>query len=422
MKKSLKYLILTCGAMHSVGAYAFTGAVYGAQPSYVDGFALNGFVRSFYFYNEYNGAENQRAFALGGILNIKSPTVFKYLSAGISFFTAHNFGVYNQSDNSYDPLLMGEKNSINSLGQAYVEFRVPKRIVIRAGDQMLHDMPWMHSHDPMLLPDSYQAIFAKYTPNKQLSLYAVREFRWQSRTSNAYYNDNYYYPVTYNGDTLYGTFGKLPNIAPQTPGTLALGAKYKNKYLNSEAWYYDFYKIAKMYYLSAYLSKNIGHIKPNIGAQFVREYGSKSLLGNVNSVTYGVTSGLQFNNAQLKVSYNENEPKPGAFLNGGVVSPYNIGALYTNSIIVGLVQLGAGNAWQVAGSYTFSPQVNTNASYAQYHTYIGKSTELDWTIQYNGVNLLKNFSITNELSFDTGGGAPEGKDAYYEQLDLQYLF
>lgn len=422
MIKKIKYTLLTLGVLHTAGAYAFTGAVYGAAPSYIDGFAINGFVRSFYFYNAYNGAQNQRAFALGGILNIKSPTILKYFSGGVSFFTAHNFGLYDQSKNSYDPLLMGEKNSINSLGQAYIEFSVPKKIVIRAGDQMLHNMPWLHSHDPMLLPDSYQALFAKYTPNKYIKLYALREFRWQSRTSNAYYNDNYYYPATYDGDSLYGTFGKLPYTAPQTPGTLAFGAKYKNNFINTEAWYYDFYKIAKMFYISANVSKSLGSFKPNLGVQYVRQYENKSILGNVNSVTYGVTGGIKYKNAQMRLSYNDNEPKPGAFLNGGVVSPYNIGALYTNSIIVGLVQLGAGNAWQVAGSYVVSPEINTNASYAQYNTYIGKSTELDWTIQYNGINELKNFSITNELSFDTGGGAPEGKDAYYEQLDLQYLF
>lgn len=423
MRKKIFKMLVVSSVLYSCNALAFTGAIYGASPTYIDGFSINGFIRSFYFYNGYNKAANQRAFSVGGILNIKSPTVFKYISAGLSFFTANNFGIYNQNKNSYDPLLMGERNSLNSLGQAYIELSIPHYLTIRAGDQMLHNMPWMHSHDPMLLPDSYQAIFAKFTPLKNIRLYAVREFRWQSRTSNQYYPDNYYYPSTYDGDSLYGTFGKLPGIAPNTSGTLAFGAKYDNNIIKSQLWYYDFYQIAKMLYGSVNISKTFSKIKPYLAIQYLHETGVNSLLGNVNSVTYGLKSGMQlFSKANIQFAYNQNASKPGSFLNGGVVSPYNIGALYTNSIIVGLVQLGGGHSWQVGAAYKFNKAFNTNASYAQYNTIIGKSSELDWTVQYNGAQFLKNFSITNELSFDTGGGAPEAADAYYEQLDLQYLF
>lgn len=423
MKRKFMALAALVGTFYSCGALAFTGAVYGAEPTYVDGFSLNGFIRSFYFYNAYNKSENQRAFSVGGILNIKSPEVFKYFSAGLSFFTAHNLGIYDQNTNNYDPLLMGKNTSINSLGQAYIQLSIPHHLVIRAGDQMLHNMPWMHSHDPMLLPDSYQAIFARYDPTRDLKLYAVREFKWQSRTSNQYYSDNYYYPATYNGDSLYGTFGKLPKIAPGTSGTLAFGAKFDNEYIKSQLWYYDFYQIAKLLYGSAVFSEKLGKFKPYVGIQYLHENNGHSLLGNVNSVTYGIKSGIGFlRKANIQFAYNENASKPGAFLNGGVVSPYNIGSLYTNSIIVGLVQLGGGHAWQVSGSYIFNRYFNSNAGYAQYNTLIGKSSELDWTVQYNAGSYLKNFSITNELSFDTGGGAPNGADAYYEQLDLQYLF
>ncbi|MEY2342540.1 hypothetical protein AB4090_10575 [Acidithiobacillus sp. IBUN Pt1247-S3] len=422
MKKSVLSLSALALLTYSCYASAFTGAIYGASPTVVDGFKFNGFLRSFYFYNAYNDSENQRAFAVGGILNVTTPTLLNYFSGGLSFFTAHNLGIYNQTANSYDPLLMGDKSSINSLGQAYVQFDYHNKVVVRAGDQMLHNMPWLHSHDPMLLPDSYQAVYARIQPYKGVRLIGLREFKWQSRTSNQYYPDNYYYPNTYDGDSLYGGFGKLPTYAPSTAGTLAFGATYNKRDYDANLWYYDFYGFAKMFYASGGASDSFGDVKGNLHAQFLREYGSHSFLGNVDSVTYGAKAGLAYGPVGIGLAYNQNSPKPGSFLNGGVVSPYNIGALYTNSVIVGLVQLGGGHAYQVAASYQTPWNVSTNLSYADYHTVVGHSTELDWILNLDLSKVLKNFSITNLLSFDTGAAAPGGRDAYFEQFDVQYLF
>lgn len=196
--------------------------------SFINKGDISGVVRSYYF-NKLYGApkkENQDAYSLGGILTAKTGSLDGF-SAGVSFFTANSLGTHGGDAKGVDTTLMGIAPSINALGQAYLQYQMPKIVLIRVGNQIINT-PWIGARDSRMLPQTFQGVFAQVEPVKGLKIEGMRIFRWKSRTSDDYSRDNLYYPTDYDEDAMYGVKKVgLKDDTPASNGTLAFGVNYQ---------------------------------------------------------------------------------------------------------------------------------------------------------------------------------------------------
>ncbi|MHB1751091.1 MAG: hypothetical protein ACYCR3_13385, partial [Acidithiobacillus sp.] len=111
---------------------------------------IGGQIRSYYFSRDYGATGpntfNQNAFSLGGILNVQTAPFLGGFGVGVSFYTANALGANNLSGAPtyphLDSTLMGPQQSINALGQAYIQYALPKVLLVRAGDQVINT-PWV---------------------------------------------------------------------------------------------------------------------------------------------------------------------------------------------------------------------------------------------------------------------------------------
>ncbi|WP_437558449.1 OprD family outer membrane porin [Acidithiobacillus sulfuriphilus] len=434
---------------------------------------IDGNIRSYYFSRLYGNpaVPNQNAYALAGRLNVETAPFLGGFGVGVSFFTAHSFGANDlsgaTSPDSFgaltnyphlDATLIGPNNSINALGQAYIQYQQPW-LLVRAGDQEINT-PWLNNTDSRILPATYQAVYAEVTPLKDLHFYGLREFRWKSRTSTDYSRDNYYYQPGFEADTLYGsTEGVLSKSAGQgTNGTLAFGASYALAGAKAQAWYYNFYNFANMFYGDAsYTLKTGTGFDPFIGAQFVREwlgnnafsqsrvglnYPTSPNQGNyaVDSTAYGVQIGINtpsfgrvFNNGQLFWAYNALDPHAGTLGGGAIISPYTVGVvwdpLYTSSMIRGLVETGPGHAWKVKWTQNlFNKHILFMASFARYYTYfsgVSNDTYMDLTYfpggDLKGLSIRDRVEVSNASPQNPGPGG-SNYSFIYNRVQLQYDF
>ncbi|MBU6460888.1 MAG: OprD family outer membrane porin [Proteobacteria bacterium] len=405
---------------------------------------IDGQIRSYYFNRQY-GAPNlstQRAFSLAGILNIQSAPFWGGFGLGTSFFTASDLGLNNMNSANLDSTLMGAQQSVNALGQMYLQYQAPKKFLIRGGDQIINT-PWMNSSDSRVLPATYEGVYAQGTPLKNWNVYGARVFRWKSRTSSNYYRDNLYYPATYNGDTMYGG-GSAPNNAlfPQTNGALALGTSYSLMGAKAQLWYYDYYQFTKMYYgeLNYKFSPVMGLV-PFVGGQYVHEKDGSSVLGNVDSSAHGFIGGVNYHDRYGKgsasLAYNAVKDQGSSIYgHGAIVSPYTnsyaTDPLYTTSMIRGLVELGPGHGWKVKLTQNFlNNQVLLMAAFARYNTYYnGNSNDTYLDVTYNFQGRFKGFSVRDREEVASGGSpafnnGAAGNTAHYfsyNRIMLTYSF
>lgn len=403
--------------------------------------SITGDLRTYYFDKLYdaNNVQNASAFSIGGLVNLKTAPFFSGFKVGLSFYTANSLGLNNLSQLSHtDPTLMGYRNSIDALGQAYIKYS-NRWGNIKVGDQLLKT-PWMNPSDSRMLPVTYQAIYANIKPINGLNIYALREFRWKSKTSANYFKDNLYYAPG-SGGTSYGGEGGLPANSGPTSGTLAFGASYNtNRNFNITSWYYNFYQFAHLFYTNAYLAiVNHTDVVPIFGAQYVREWGSKSYLNNIafnteagvgsNATAYGLLAGVKTPIGQLTIAYNILDNHSGSIGGGAIISPYTAGytsdPLYTTSMLRGLVELGPGHAWRM--KYTTNlirKQLLLTAAFAKYYTrYYDNANDLYFDVTYDP-RVLKGLSVRDRIEIANGGISlePGNKPFIYNRVMLQYAF
>ena len=409
----------------------------GTLHGFVNKSEINGVVRSYYFSKLY-GADNklnQDAYSLGGILNVRTAPFLGGFGVGVSFFTANALGTHGDTPNDVDTTLMGIAPSINALGQAYIQYALSQRLMLRVGNQIINT-PWMGPRDSRMLPQTFQGIYAALTPITGLRLEGMRVFRWKSRTSSDYSKDNLYYPTGYNGDPMYGVKAVLPKTAAQFQGTLAFGANYKAMDINLSAWYYNFYGFANMFYTAAaYTLKTPGGFSPFIAAQYMREWENDSFFqkyhanlfgqtGSVNATLWGTKLGMKFPGGQIFAAYNALSPHAGAFGGGAIVSPYgNYTAMYASFMTDNLLAFGPGHVWRLGAAYTvWHKQIRFISGYSHFDTYYsGKTNGVYFDLTY-APEALKGLSIRDRVAINNGLASYYGHSYIYNRLMLQYAF
>jgi len=408
-----------------------------APKNFIQKSGISGTIRSCYFSKLYGAAaeNNMDAYALAGILNVKTAPFLGGFILGASFFTTNDLGTHGNNPKHVDTTLMGIASSINALGQAYIQYVRPHRLLIRIGNQMINT-PWMGPRDSRMLPQTFQGIFARFTPVSGLNLEAMRIFRWKSRTSGDYYKDNLYYDTNYYNDPLYDVTAVLPKNAGEFQGTLAFGATYKARNANVQAWYYNFYQFAQLFYGSAaYTLKTGAEFFPFAAVQYMREWQVNSVFqkydaklfgqsGDVSATLWGGKVGVKIPGGKLFVAYNALTPHAGSFGGGAIISPYgNYKATYSSFITDNLLAFGPGHAWRVAASYRLCQrQIILMVGYVHFNTnYEGKTHGVYLDMTYVP-KVLKGFTVRDQVAIDNGLQAYAGRSFIYNRMMLQYAF
>lgn len=405
---------------------------------------VDGEFRVYNYTRAYDAATppDANSFAVGALIDLHSGVFASGFSLNASLLSANSLGTQSSNPAKVDVTNIGPGDSINALGQAYLQYQ-RGMVLLRGGYQYLAT-PWMSQCDCRVLPDSFNAISADFTPSKGWDIYAIRSFDWRSRTSDSFHHDNLYYPSTYRGDASYGGVGGLPATASSANGAWAVGTTYTRGGLKTQGWYYDFLQFAKMGYVDGtYTFKNASPFEPFVGAQYVHESGDggnrlvstgAQLVGvrgdRVANRTWGADAGVGYANARFDVSYNRIERQQGAVGDGALISPYTAGyatdPLYTTSMIRGLVEQGPGDAWKAKFAYSMlGKRLQFVTWYAHYDTLLrGASHNVLFDLTYNFSGYLKGLAIRErwEKSFGGTGLNPGNQPFVYNRVMISYKF
>lgn len=393
---------------------------------------ISGDIRSYYFTRDYtNPAKtDQAAYSLGGNLSILTGSFWSGFRLGVVAYTAQPLGLNSNDPAKIDTTLPG--TSLNALGQAYLEYN-HSGFLVRGGDQLINT-PWLNAADSRMIPATYRGFFGTWAPKKDWLITALRIYEFKSRVADDFSATNIYNPENM-GIPIPG-LGTIPN-----PGAQALGVNYEHDAIKAQAWGYQFFNFAKLFYTDAQYTfgKKSGEekstIHPFIGAQFLTEGGDGDNIlelvstGKANSTVYGAIVGVEMPYAKLSLAYNHMPVDPNAYNNGVVVSPYTYTSdpLYTTSMIAGLVDKTAGDAWKAAAVfYAFDKQLQFITSFAQYYTqpYLANTDETDLDLTYSfkksKYKSLRGLSIRNRLGILSGD--PTKGTFYYNRVMVQYSF
>ncbi|HET9107029.1 MAG TPA: OprD family outer membrane porin [Steroidobacteraceae bacterium] len=446
MKEQLTSPLQWPVALRAIGVVLAVMAMPAVRADTLAGFlsqgSLSGELRSYYFRRDYGAAkvENADAFAVAGLFNYQTPEFLDGFSVDAGYFTANALGTHNANPARIDTTLSGVANSINALGEAYLQYRGHGALV-RLGAQRV-TTPWASSSDSRVLPATYEAAYGAITPVRGLKLEALRILRYKSRTADGYFRDDNYYPPTWHGDAAYGGLGDLPASAPATAGTVAAGADYEAGGLEATTWYYDFYDFGHLVYAQVDDTLSTERaVEPFAGLQVVREWGGSNvfertgtrLLGQpgmaVSNFAVGGVLGIKFGDASLSAAYDRLRPEGVAALGGGaLISPYTesfaTDPLYTTSMIRGMVELGPGSSWKLTASETaLQKRLELTASFAEYHTYYnGNDSETYFDVIYELRGRLKGLSLRNRLEIGNGRVNPGRSHFLYNRVMLAYAF
>ena len=403
---------------------------------------LSGQLRAYDFRRDYSTSStvNTQAFSLAGLLDYRTAQFLDGFSLGASFYTANALGSRNSNPERIDTTLMGPTNAINALGQAFLQYG-GHAVLVRLGDQLI-TTPWAGSSDSRVLPATYRAACGTYSPVAGLRLTALRILRFKGRTADGFFQDNNYYPATWNGDANYGGIGNLPARARAAGGTLAFGAAYGRSGLKASAWYYRFYGFAHMLYGQVDDTPPLhSPFEPFAGVQVVREWGRLNRFAEtgtrffgqpgtaVDNLTLGAIAGVTAYGASLSVAYDQlRREGPGALGAGVLISPYTAGyatdPLYTTSMIRGMVELGPGHAWKLrATEAALDKRLRLSASYAVYRTdFQGLDSEIYFGVIYRSRGWVKGLTLRNRLGISHGPANPGRGRFIYNRVMVTYAF
>lgn len=389
---------------------------------------VSGNIRSYYFnqINDGSSADNKYAYALGGMIKVQTAPFYGVTEA-IAFYTANGLGA-NDLNPPYahlDSLLLGTRNSLNVLGQAYVQYQ-NVWIRVRAGNQLLHT-PWTNPSDAFMIPSTFQAVSVVAQPVSGLQLIGIRAFRFKNRTQ-----ENYQQETLLNQNFLYA------DVPEGNSGALVFGAKQNWHALTTEAWFYQFNSLADMFYGTVhYAAPKIDSIQPFASFQYAREWGSgPELAGPVNATILGGMVGINNHYGQLFAAYDvlparQSFSEGGNVLhNGGFISPYtqqySADPLYTSIMDYGLVSASAaGHAWKFGIVLHPMRTLRIKYSYSMYETapYIPTVDANYLDVTYTPGHFLKGLSIRDRVAVDHNDPFAGYHGTFIDdRLMLQYTF
>ncbi len=407
-------------------------------PIVLPGFGtLTGEFRDYDFsrwYTSPSSPANQHANALGGLFNFRSIRFAGGFRAGLSFYDATDIFGLNDTQGSYrflDTTLYGTQ-SIQSLGQAFLSYQRGS-LMVKGGAEEI-STPWMGASDSRMVPATYEAILSRWQVRSGLSVEAIREFRWKSRTSSRFSAT-----TLYNTNGFAGIYGGEPNaqVGYETnPGTLALGTELNRYGMQGGLWYYHFYGLAQMVYGSDSLHLPVDrNLSLSLAIQALHEWSpvTNLLHASVSSTAYGASLGFGSHTNRLTLSFDRIPVNPAAFHAGDLASPYSAGyatdPLYTTSMIAGLVEKSSGEAAKIGWEdFMMDHTLRLILSEARYWTgpAFPDTSETDLDATWFARGALRGFSLRNRLGVLKGlngqDGSPNLGTFLYDRIMVTYRF
>ncbi len=388
---------------------------------------INGHIRSYDFNNtfEKSGNPSNNAASLGGALNILSGPFFSNeFKLGGSLYSAQPIGT--NSDNHLHVFKALPSFPVTTLGQTYLQYQ-HKDLLIRAGNQLINT-PWLNAADSYMIPATYQGLYAAYSSWQNITLTALRIFRFKSRTASSFSPTNLYNPENLSPSGIQA-FGSTND-----QGALAFGSNFKKNSLDSQLWYYQFYNIAKLVYGEAkYSFRQTTFVVPYVGIQALHEWGDgKNMLmpylhTHPHASGIGTQAGLKIYQADFSLEYDNLTKNNASTKSGGLVSPYTTGyrsdPLYTTSMNAGLVEAGPGHAFKINGHYVTNNQHWIfSSSYARYFISTASShmDEIDLDGIYALDGKFKGLSLRDRVGV-LNGNKKLGR-VVNNRLMIQYTF
>lgn len=396
---------------------------------FYDQTTFEGEIRNYFFTRDYTNPDtiDQAAYSLGGHLGMLTGPIANYFKIGAVLYTAQPLGLNSDNPLQVDNSLPGD--AVTVLGQAFLQYNWQK-FLVRAGDQKI-DTPWLNSGDTRMIPATYRGFYGIFTP-QHWTFSALRIYEFKSRVANHFSATNLYNPANL-GIPIPGLDG-ITN-----PGASALAAEYKTDSFAGRLWGYQFFNFGKLLYGDAqYTWTSPAVFHPLVAMQALVEGGDGDNIlaqvstGKANATAIGTLAGVETDTLKLTFAYNKIPPHQNAYNNGDIVSPYTASfasydALYTTSMIAGLVEKTVGDAIKIAGTYyAFNKQLSILLSFAKYYTqpYLANTNETDFDVTYSFKQskhkYLTGLSLRNRLGIETGD--PTLGTFYYNRVMLTYSF
>ncbi|MEY2343234.1 OprD family outer membrane porin [Acidithiobacillus sp. IBUN Pt1247-S3] len=395
---------------------------------------VSGDIRSYYFNQFFAGSSvpNRYAYSLGGMIKAQTAPLAG-VSAAVAFYTANALGANDLIAPDYvrlDPLLMGPKESLNVLGQAYLQYQ-DRWAKLQVGNILLNT-PWMNGADAFMIPNTYQGVSITVHPLPYVSLMGIRQFRYKNRIQSDYHRETL---LNENPDYSY-----LPD---NSNGTLAFGAQAHYDGVSANAWFYRFYDLANLLYATAGYKTPVllGHFQPFADFQYAREWADgNALAGPINANVYGGMLGLKARYAgvhgQIFAAYDHitqrriTLPTGKVLDNGGFISPYSqqysADPLYTSIMDYGLISSASGgHAWKFGLVVFPIHNLRIKYSYSLYHTgpFLPNVAANYIDVTYTPGCFWKGLSLRNRLAIDHSNPFADYKGTFIDdRLMLQYSF
>ncbi len=235
---------------------------------------------------------------------------------------------------------------LTAMGETWLQWQGDK-LLLRAGNQRLDDVPFTSSFDFRIVPQLYQGVHLRYGEGGN-HLSAVRMFRYKSRIDESFSRSTNYnrrfspYPPN-AGDATSGGFWALGGARKSRLGTLDTRA---------QAWLIRYLDYADLYFAQAEVAASGDGLRPFAAMQFIAQHEQgAALLGPVHNRTYGLRLGLRGNRATTTFNHNHMPHRADAFRNGAPVTPYasyqSSGPLFAQPYLTSTQDLGSGDAWSL---------------------------------------------------------------------------
>ncbi len=377
--------------------------------------------------------KDMNAVSLGGKIKWESADTYGFSAAAALYF-AYDIGMNNYTYNPnklyaanynypyLNPLLMGVNRTIDTLGEAYLQYRNPW-LISKVGNQTI-DNPWVSSSDGFMIPNLYQAVTATVTPLTGLQFEGDRVLRYKNRTVTDFQEYNIsalpYDKIVYNGTD---------------SGTADIGASYKDDQYLAQAWLYHFYGFADMTYLEGGYKLPTADFVPFVNIQYVHETGNGDI-GTVDAAVYGAKFGIslpgEWGNVYIaynRAANNHVQSSTGMVSDGNLFSPYtqiyNTDPLYTTVMNYGLVSArAAGYAWLIGATlHPYGKSLDITPTVSNYYTapYVATSRAYMLDIAYHLDGAFKGLTIRDRLGIEHD--IPLLGSAYVDnRVMLQYTF
>ena len=139
--------------------------------------------RSYYFNRDNSGADDRKAWALGGALKYKSGLWEERVQAGLSLYTSQK--LYGPKDNGGTLLLKPGQKSFSAVGEAYLNIRTYDENYLRLYRQELN-VPYVNRQDSRMVPNSFEAYTLFNKENQNFTYILSHVEKMKKRSSDEY--------------------------------------------------------------------------------------------------------------------------------------------------------------------------------------------------------------------------------------------